>query len=94
MASPGFPQPQIQSIDLSSNQGKILWVLFYRRGVLADLQLVFEHPGTLEEANRRGLTHCDKMGYTFVYVRPFVTNLNRLEENRTTRKNTLASPES
>ena len=64
------------------------WILYYRQGVNVNCQLHFEHIGTLPEAESRGRQHCQIMGYNFLYIRPFLTNLETAEKRRLQRVGT------
>lgn len=43
---------------------------------------VFRFDGDLKNAIVRGRQHCEKMGYVFIQVRPFIVDLEHQEEKR------------
>jgi hypothetical protein len=55
---------------------KNLYILYYRpKDTNAHFIKYFEHEGSLEKAINRGRTHCDIMGYRFIFVRPFLSDI-------------------
>lgn len=55
-------------------------LVYKSRHVLQDK--VFRFDGDLKNAIVRGRQHCDKMGYVFIQVRPFIVDLEHQEEKR------------
>jgi len=61
--------------------GKILYILYYRQGANPHPQfLFFYHSSTdMKVIAERAKKHCDFMNFRFVYVRPAVVDLDKME---------------
>jgi hypothetical protein len=60
------------------------FVLYYLHGGNAHVkQKNFNHNGTKESAITRGKSHCEVMGYRFIRVEPFFSNLDSDEKRHT-----------
>jgi hypothetical protein len=72
---------------LSPNNGvnkKLLYVLWHRENSNPHpLSKYFWHEGDLRSAIARGKNHCEKMGIRFIFVRPFLSDLEADEKRHT-----------
>ena len=57
-----------------------VYVLHFKSRNLGPLKKVFRLNGTLKDAITLGQTHCIKMGYGFIIVKPYEVNLNHQEQ--------------
>ena len=64
-------------VDLRS-----VYSLYYRHGSNTSCFKLFEHKGDLASAAQRGRTHCELMGYVFIYVKPFLSDLEWEEKRK------------
>lgn len=78
---PGLPD--VLKSPTSRDESKvILWVLHYRQGQNpSPMQKNFESAGTIARIVDRAKRHCDAMGYRFIKVQPFLSNL-QTDENQ------------
>lgn len=58
-----------------------IWTLYYRYGNIPQITKGFELDGSLHDAIMRGRTHCEKMGYIFLLVRPMLVDLDYQENS-------------
>lgn len=56
-----------------------LWILRARRGSNPDYRCVFPFKGNKEEAVRRAREFCLRMNYKFIFVEPFLIDLDKTE---------------
>lgn len=59
-----------------------VYTLYYRHGSNTSCFKLFEFKGDLAGASQRGRTHCELMGFVFIYVKPFLSNLDAEEKRR------------
>ncbi len=59
-----------------------IWILFYRHGVNPSCYKGFYHDGTMREAQNRAQKHCNVMGYRYIYIRPFMVDIDKEEADR------------
>jgi hypothetical protein len=65
------------SVPLKQN----LFCLWYRENSNPHpLTKYFFHPGDLPSAIARGRVHCERVGQRFIWVRPFLTDLDKEEK--------------
>lgn len=62
------------------------WTLFYRFGNRPVIEKHFFFDGDLMAARKRGIQHCDVMGYIFIFVRPFIVDLTYQESMKVAGK--------
>ena len=55
---------------------------FYHYKHSAPQCLVFDHKGDLRSAKERFGIHCQRMGYRYIQVRPFIVDLDDREKRR------------
>lgn len=58
------------------------YTLFYRHGVNPKCEKGFMHIGDIRSANQRAQVHCKIMGYTFIFVRPLIVDLESEEKQQ------------
>lgn len=61
---------------------KGLWLIHYRHGMNPGLSKGMYHVGDVRSAVERAKRHCEMMGYRYVFVRPFVSDLQKEEMDR------------
>jgi hypothetical protein len=78
---PGLPVSEVRlnPFDISIDRE---YALHYRHGNNPNCQKNFQFKGTFREAMARARTHCDKMGYRFILLRPAISDLESDEKNR------------
>ena len=89
--TPGLPLPPAPTQseiadfvkDLASTGN--LFVMYYRHGVNPGLTKVFHFEGTWQEAKKRAEAHCGIMGYKFIWMRPFIVDLDAEEQTQLSR---------
>jgi hypothetical protein len=61
--------------------GKILYILYYRQGANPHPQFLFfyHNSSDMKIIAERAKKHCDFMNFRFVYVRPAVVDLDKME---------------
>lgn len=57
----------------------VLYILNYRHGLNPNCIKYFRFSGSVKDAMRRGVKHCEVMGYSNPFVRPFLSNLENDE---------------
>lgn len=70
---------------LSALEAGAVYLLYYRTNIVGNSFKVFSFAGTKQEAFKRGQEHCKKMGYRFVSVIPFFTDLDVEEKAHTSQ---------
>ena len=70
------------SVPVTSPASLRTFILYYHFRAAAPLTLVFEHKGDLKSAIERGQSHCTRMNYRFIKVRPFIVDLDEREKRR------------
>jgi hypothetical protein len=60
--------------------GKNIYILFYRHGMNAGCQKGFFCEGDIKQAVQRAQRHCEVMGYRYIFVRPFVSDIEEEEK--------------
>ena len=65
-------------------QPAITYILYYRQGMSPHPQMKgFLLKGDLQQGIARAKRHCETMGYRFVQLRPFISNLETEEKTHT-----------
>lgn len=59
-----------------------VWTLFYRHGVNPRCEKGFYHDGDMRSAVDRAKKHCELMGYRYIFIRPFVVDIEQEEIGR------------
>ena len=59
-----------------------VWTLYYRHGVNPGCFKTFYHEGDMRSAIVRIQKHCAVMGYRYVYIRPFMVDIDKEEADR------------
>jgi hypothetical protein len=59
---------------------KNLYILFYRHGMNPHCQKGFTNSGDIKAAVQRAQRHCEIMGYRYIFVRPFVSDIDEEEK--------------
>lgn len=60
------------------------YLMFFRHGVQVRCEKGFMHVGDIRSANKRAQEHCKIMGYTFIFVRPLIIDLDAEEARQLT----------
>jgi hypothetical protein len=53
-----------------------LYILYYKDRLATKLTKTFYHPGGLEKAMQRAITHCGQMQFRFIRVEPMFADLD------------------
>jgi hypothetical protein len=57
-----------------------IYTLFYRHGMNPQCQKGFVHEGDIKSAVQRAQRHCEVMNYRYIFVRPFVSDIDEEEK--------------
>jgi len=57
-----------------------LYVMYYRHGMNPQLNKVFRHNGDMASAVLRARKHCEIMGYRYIFLRPFIIDIESEED--------------
>ncbi len=83
---PGLPDNKSQQeIADTVAQAANLYVFYYRHGVNPGLSKIFYFSGGFKEAKSRAEKHCGIMGYKFIWIRPFIVDLDAEESTQLSR---------
>jgi hypothetical protein len=63
---------------------KRIWTLHYRHGRNPNLtkNFVLDEKKTLDDAIKRGRSHCQAMGYRYTFILPFLSSLKEDEDKK------------
>lgn len=77
MAAPSSTPVKIPSID---GEAKILYRLYYHYRSQSPMDLVFEEDASMhfDSVQVKARDFCDKMGWRFIKIRPFISDLNKI----------------
>lgn len=59
---------------------KNMYILFYRHGMNPGCSKGFISNGDIKAAVQRAQRHCEIMGYRYIFVRPFVSDIDEEEK--------------
>jgi len=63
-----------------ASNNKNVYILFYRHGMNPHCQKGFSHDGDIKSAVQRAQRHCEVMGYRYIFVRPFISDIDEEEK--------------
>jgi len=86
-AMPAAPIPNRSQEEIANavTECDNLYIFYYRHGVNPGLQKIFFHKGTFATAKKRAEQHCGIMGYKFIWIRPFIVDLDVEEATQLSR---------
>ena len=61
-------------------ESKNMYILFYRHGMNPQCTKGFYCNGDIKAAVQRAQRHCEIMGYRYIFVRPFVSDIEEEEK--------------
>lgn len=64
-----------------------IYILHFRQGNQVQIKH-FNFTGNLKDAAERAKIHCERMGYRFIFVRPFVVDLDHQESMKNSEEET------
>ena len=84
--TPGIPNAATIAESVSAlASGGNLFAMYYRHGVNPGLTKIFYFDGTFQEAKKRAEAHCGIMGYKYIWLRPFIVDLDAEESTQLSR---------
>ena len=84
--TPGIPDAVAIAESVATlAAGGNLFCMYYRHGVNPGLTKIFYYSGNFQEAKKRAESHCGIMGYKFIWLRPFVVDLDAEEATQLSR---------